>query len=141
MGKKMTNRAIEYILAIRYSQIVDDREFEKMKEIMTDDFVMTGAGYNFRSVADFIIQLDGLNQYSATFHLVGNQFGEWKNNKYQGETYCVASHIYANDGEEMKLDMGIRYADTIVKDGDNYKFSQRIFNLIWTQDLPTKSKK
>ncbi len=134
----MTDRPIEYTLAIRYSKIVDDRKFEKMKEIMTEDFVMTGAGMDFRSVADFIIQLDGLHKYSATFHFVGNQFGEWTGDQYQGETYCVASHIYDNDGVERKLDMGIRYEDTIVKDGDSYKFSQRIFNLIWTQDLPTK---
>lgn len=134
----MNNRPIEQQLAVRYSQIVDDREFEKMKEIMTEDFVMTGAGMDFRSVADFINQLDKLNQYSATFHFVGNQFGEWKDDQFQGETYCVASHIYEKDGVERKLDMGIRYVDTIVKDGHNYKFSQRIFNLIWTQDLPTK---
>ena len=134
----MNDRPIEYILAMRYAQIVDDRQFEKMKEIMTDDFVMTGAGMDFRSVADFIIQLENLHQYSATHHFVGNQLGEWLGDTYKGETYCIAAHIYESDGVERKLDMGIRYNDTIIKSGDSYKFSEREFNLVWTQDLPTK---
>ena len=134
----MTNRPIEYTLAMRYAQIVDDRDFKQMNDILTDDFVMTGAGMEFRSAEVFSSSLEMLNKYSATHHFVGNQLGEWEGETYTGETYCIAAHIYEKDGVERKLDMGIRYADTIVKDGDNYKFSQRLFNLIWTQDLPTK---
>lgn len=134
----MTDRPIEYILAMRYAQIVDDREFEKMQEIMSDDFVMSGPGLDFNNLADFVSSLTILNKYSATHHFVGNQLGEWQGDTYRGETYCIAAHIYEEDGVERKLDMGIRYGDTIIKVGDCYKFSERKFNLVWTQDLPTK---
>jgi len=132
----MNNRPIEQVLAMRYAKIVDTRKFDEMNEIMTVDFVMIGAGMEFRSVADFVASLTILKKYSATFHFVGNQLGVWDNDCYAGETYCVASHMYEKDGVERKMDMGIRYDDSIVKEGDLYKFNQRIFNLIWTQDLP-----
>jgi hypothetical protein len=132
----MNDRPIEQVLAMRYAKIVDTREFDEMNEIMTVDFVMIGAGMEFRSVGDFVASLTILKKYSATFHFVGNQLGVWDNDCYAGETYCVASHMYEKDGVERKMDMGIRYDDSIVKEGDLYKFNQRIFNLIWTQDLP-----
>ena len=124
-------------LAIRYAQFVDDREFERMREIMVENFTQSGPGFAASSLDEFIANLQVLNNYSATFHLVGNQYGEWQNDLYRGETWSVASHIYEKDGQQRKLDMGIRYQDVIETDGTAFRYLSRDLVIVWTQDLPT----
>ena len=77
------------------------------------DFRQQGPGFEANSLQAFVDNLSILDDYSATFHLVGNQLGEWHNKIYTGETWCVASHIYDKDGVQRKLDMGVRYQDII----------------------------
>ncbi|HUH37741.1 MAG TPA: nuclear transport factor 2 family protein [Spongiibacteraceae bacterium] len=127
---------IEYQLACTYAQIADDREFARMAEIMSADFKMRSAAYNFDSLADYIAGLEALRQFSATFHLVGNQVGQWSGETYRGQTWCTAMHLYEKDGVARKLDMGIRYDDYIAMVDGRFRYTRRDLNLIWTQDLP-----
>ena len=123
-------------LAIKYARFVDDRQFERMREIMAADFTQQGPGFTCSSLEEFISGLSVLDKYSATFHLVGQQCGDWHNDIYTGETWSVASHIYEQDGVQRKLDMGIRYADVIEAVGGTGKYISRDLHVIWTQDLP-----
>lgn len=127
---------IEYQLACAYAQIVDDREFARMEEIMSPDFKMANPIYSFDSRADYIAGLEAIRQYSATFHLVGNQVGEWKGETYRGQTWCTAMHMYEKDGVQRKMDMGIRYDDHISLVDGRYRYTRRDLNVVWTQDLP-----
>lgn len=127
-------------LAIRYAQIVDDREFERMIDIMCEDFTQQGPGFSAASVMEFIAGLAFLENYSATFHMLGQQSGDWEDDVYRGETYCVASHLYEKDGVPYKLDMGIRYKDHIVADGSSFKYQSRDLNVVYVQDLPLEMK-
>jgi SnoaL-like domain len=127
------------VLAMKYASFVDDRQFARMREIMSEDFTQSGPGFAANSLAEFIANLDILNNYSATFHLVGNQLGEWQNEIYSGETWAVASHIHEKDGVQFKLDMGIRYQDVIEDFAGTFKYASRDLKIIWTQDLPTHS--
>lgn len=133
----MKDNEIPRVLALKYAQFVDDRQFERMREIMVDNFTQAGPGFAAASLQEFIGNLQILNNYSATFHLVGNQLGEWQNDLYRGETWCVASHIYDKDGIQRKLDMGIRYQDLIESDGSGFKYLSRDLVVVWTQDMPT----
>ncbi len=128
---------IPYDLAVRYAQHVDNREFERFREIMLPSFTQEGPGFASGSLEEFIVNLGLLENYSATFHLVGQQIGNWDGGQYVGETWGVASHIYERDNEVRKLDMGIRYSDMIdLIDGSGW-FTSRNLNVVWTQDLPT----
>jgi hypothetical protein len=132
----MNESDIPRILAVQYARYVDDRAFERMREILSETFTQTGPGFHARSLEEFIAGLSILDNYSATFHLVGNQYGEWHNNIYSGETWCVASHLYPQEGVPRKLDMGIRYQDVIEDAGGGYRYVSRDLQVIWTQDLP-----
>ena len=133
----MIDTDIPETLAIKYAQFVDDRQFERMREIMVDNFTQSGPGFAANSLDEFITNLQVLNNYSTTFHLVGNQYGDWQNDLYRGETWSVASHIYEKDGQQRKLDMGIRYQDVIETEGTNFKYLSLDMVIVWTQDLPT----
>ncbi len=132
----MNESDIPRTLAVKYARFVDDREFERMREIMVDDFTQAGPGFASNSLDEFISSLSILDNYSATFHLIGNQYGEWQNDIYVGETWCVASHLHEEEGELRKLDMGIRYQDVIENAGGICRYLSRNLNVVWTQDLP-----
>ena len=98
--------------------------------------------YEINGLENFITAMQQLENYQSTMHQVMNVQGEWKGNLYNGETYCVASHIFNQDDKPHKLDMGIIYSDVIeVRDG-TAKFILRNFILKWQKtdilDLPTQ---
>lgn len=126
-------------LAAQYAQFVDNREFDRMREIMVPDFTQKGPGFGSDSLDEFISNLAVLDNYSATFHLVANQTGQWHNEIYTGETWGVASHLYEQEGIGRKLDMGIRYQDVIENTGDGFRYTSRDLNVVWTQDLPLQA--
>lgn len=123
-------------LATQYALFVDNREFARMAEIMLADFTQQGPGFAADSREVFIANLEFLRNYSETFHLIGNQYGEWQGGSYRGETWCVASHLYEKDGQGRKLDMGIRYQDDIVAVDGEYRYRSRDLKVVFTQDLP-----
>lgn len=127
---------IPRLLATRYALFVDNREFSRMAEIMLEDFTQQGPGFAAGSRDEFIANLEFLRNYSETFHLIGNQIGEWEGEHYRGETWCVASHLYEKDGQGRKLDMGIRYQDDIIAVDGEYRYRSRDLKVVFTQDLP-----
>ncbi len=132
----MDKRTIPRYLANQYVRIVDDCKFDQMTTIMWPDFSLQGPGYSVDSCEGFIDILEFLRRYSRTFHQLGSQFGEWEGEVYHGETYCVASHFYSEDGQERKLDMGIRYRETIEIREGQARYNTRHLNLVWTEDRP-----
>lgn len=124
-------------LALRYAQIVDDREFEAMREILIEGFTQRGPEWYCEGVDAFIAQLNVLvEHYSATLHLVGNQLGEWHGDVYHGETYSIASHLYEKAGQGRKLEMAIRYRERVEFLEGRYRYARRDVNVIWTSDQP-----
>ena len=126
-------------LAYRYAQLIDNRDYDNMSEVLLDGCDVTGPSVACHSLEEFRETFkQQLSRYSSTYHLIGNVLGEWRDDKWLGETYCTASLVYSQDGVERKLDLGIRYEDTVVKDGGSYKYSKRALTVVWQQDLPTK---
>ena len=124
-----------------YASIIDQRKFSSLNSIMWDDFSMLGQ-FEINGLENFITAMQQLENYQSTMHQVMNVQGEWKGNLYNGETYCVASHMFNQDDKPHKLDMGIIYSDVIeVRDG-TAKFILRNFILKWQKtdilDLPTQ---
>jgi hypothetical protein len=123
-------------LATLYARYVDDRSFDRLCDIMLEDIIVTSPKFRCEGLAQFIEVLQQLHKYSATLHLIGNQFGEWKDGGYQGETCCIANHIYEENGVGRKWEVGIRYEDTIVDHAGHPMFSRRHLNVLWELDQP-----
>ena len=124
-------------LAHRYARIVDDRAFDRFATIMLPEARISGPGYSMDGLPAILQGMQKLLEFDRTFHLVGNQLGEWQDAQlWVGETYCLASHVYPRDGAEWKLDMAIRYQDRIVRHAGELRFASRELRLAWVQDLP-----
>ena len=113
-----------------YASIIDQRKFSSLNSIMWDDFSMLGQ-FEINGLENFITAMKQLENYQSTMHQVMNIQGEWEENLYKGETYCIASHMFDKDDKPYKLDMGIIYSDVIeIRDG-TAKFLSRTFLLKW----------
>jgi len=113
-----------------YASIIDQRKFSSLNSIMWDDFSMLGQ-FEINGLENFITAMQQLENYQSTMHQVMNIQGEWEEDLYKGETYCIASHMFDKDDKPYKLDMGIIYSDVIeIRDG-TAKFLSRTFLLKW----------
>ena len=113
-----------------YASIIDQRKFSSLNSIMWDDFSMLGQ-FEINGLENFITAMKQLENYQSTMHQVMNIQGEWEEDLYKGETYCIASHMFDKDVKPYKLDMGIIYSDVIeIRDG-TAKFLSRTFSLKW----------
>jgi hypothetical protein len=122
-----------------YASIIDQRKFSTLSSIMWDEFSMLGQ-FEINGLENFITAMQQLENYQSTMHQVMNIQGEWSEDLYKGETYCIASHMFDKDNKPHKLDMGIIYNDVIeIRDG-TAKFLSRTFSLKWQKtdilDLP-----
>ena len=113
-----------------YASIIDQRKFSSLNSIMWDDFSMLGQ-FEINGLENFITAMQQLENYQSTMHQVMNIQGEWEENLYKGETYCIASHMFDKDDKPYKLDMGIIYSDVIEIRDDTAKFLSRTFSLKW----------
>ena len=113
-----------------YASIIDQRKFSSLNSIMWEDFSMLGQ-FEINGLENFITAMKQLENYQSTMHQVMNIQGEWEEDLYKGETYCIASHMFDKDDKPYKLDMGIVYSDVIeIRDG-TAKFLSRTFLLKW----------
>ena len=125
-----------------YASIIDQRQFSSLSSIMWDEFSMLGE-FEIIGLENFIAAMQQLENYKSTMHQVMNVQGEWDENVYKGETYCIASHMFDQDDKPYKLDMGIIYSDVIEIREETAKFISRIFSLQWKKtdilDLPEQN--
>ncbi len=127
---KLSTLLVPSKLSNLYASLIDQRKFSFLNSIMWDEFSMSGH-FEITGLENFIAAMQQLENYQSTMHQIMNVQGEWKENLYSGETYCVASHMFDKDNKPFKLDMGIVYSDVIEVREGTAKFISRVFSLKW----------
>ena len=127
---KLSTLLVPSKLSNLYASLIDQRKFSSLNSIMWDEFSMSGH-FEITGLENFIAAMQQLENYQSTMHQIMNVQGEWKENLYSGETYCVASHMFDKDNKPFKLDMCIVYSDVIEVREGTAKFISRVFSLKW----------
>jgi len=142
ISSKTSSAFIPSKLSNLYASIIDQRKFSSLSTIMWDEFSMSGH-FEINGLENFIAAMQQLENYQSTMHQIMNVHGAWNKRMYQGETYCVASHMFEKDDKPYKLDMGIIYSDVIEVREGTAKFISRVFSLKWQKtdmlDIPDKN--
>jgi ketosteroid isomerase-like protein len=133
-------------LAIRelvgaYARCADRRDAEGQKSLFTEDthFVvyMEGDGSEPTQVLDGREALtpvfDDLNRYQATMHFNGRTTISLDGDRATGESYCIAHHLFTQDGERNLMTAWLRYGDTFVKLDGAWLFAERNLYVDWTE--------
>ena len=122
-------------LAYRYAQAVDRRDADALVSVFTEDGIIARPGsvwQGHEKLRGIIARLDTL--YGTTFHTVRNQTATIDGDTAQAETYCVAMHILNSTGEKRtRMDMGIRYQDSFVRQDGVWRFARRELIVDWIE--------
>jgi hypothetical protein len=133
-------------LAIRelfdaYAHCADRRDAEGQKALFTEDthFVvyMEGEGteptqeLNGREALTPVF--DDLNRYEATTHFNGQSTVGLDGDRATGESYCLAHHLFTEDGERRLMVASLRYLDTFVKTDGVWLIAERKLYVDWTE--------
>ena len=137
-------------LAIRelvdaYAHCADRRDAEGQKSLFTEDthFVvyMEGQGSEPTQVLDGREALtpvfDDLNRYHTTMHFNGQTTISLDGDRATGESYCIAHHLFTEDGERKLMIAWLRYGDTLVKLAGVWLFAERNLYVDWTETRPS----
>jgi hypothetical protein len=133
-------------LAIRelvdaYAFCADTRDAEGQKALFTEDthFVVYMSAEGSHATDDLSGResltpvFDNLNTYDATMHFNGQSTVAPDGDRATGETYCLAQHVYSDDGERKLMIAAIRYEDSFVKTDGTWRFAERRLYVRWTE--------
>jgi len=138
-------------LAIRelvdaYAHCADRRDAVGQKSLFTEDthFVvyMDGRGSEPTQVLDGREALtpvfDDLNRYQATMHFNGQSTIALEGDRATGESYCIAHHLFTDNGERKLSVAWLRYADMFVKVDGDWLFAERNLYVDWAETRPSR---
>jgi ketosteroid isomerase-like protein len=137
-------------LAIRelvdaYAHCADRRDAEGQKSLFTEDthFLVYMQGQGSAPTQELTGRealtplFDDLNRYQATMHFNGQSTVALDGDRATGESYCIAHHLYTENGERKLMVAWLRYGDTFVKVDDAWLFAERNLYVDWIETRPS----
>jgi hypothetical protein len=137
-------------LAIRelvdaYAHCADRRDAEGQKALFTEDthlvVYMEGPGtepsqelHGREALTPVFAEL---NKYEATTHFNGQSTVTLAGERATGESYCIAHHLYTEDGTRKLMVASLRYLDTFVKADGSWLFAERELYVDWLETRPS----
>ena len=122
-------------LAALYAHAVDRRDADALVSLFVEDGIIERPGASWRGhekLRGIVARLNTL--YASTFHTVRNQTTSIDGATAQAETYSVAMHILkSTDGNRTRMDMGIRYQDSFVRQDGVWLFARRELIVDWVE--------
>ena len=130
---EQANRLAIRKLVDAYAHCADRRDADGQRSLFTEDthFVvyMDGQGSEPTQVLDGREALtpvfDDLNRYQATMHFNGQSTIALDGERATGESYCIAHHLFTENGERKLMIAWLRYGDTFVKVDGAWLFAER----------------
>ena len=131
----LRDRALIGALPQRYARGLDTRDFDAARAVFRDDCRVKGSVHE-DDIDPYWAQLvPGVRAYEATMHFMGNQYVDVEPGADTGfvETYAVAYHMEPADSGRADLVMGVRYQDTVARDGDGWLIANRVAKPVWVR--------
>ena len=76
-----------------------------------------------------------LNKYDVTTHFVGQStIFTLEDSRATGEAYCLAHHVYMQDGKRRLMLASLRYLDTFAKINGAWLFAERLLYVDWLEE-------
>lgn len=120
-------RDVELIRALpqRYAYGIDTRDFELVRSVFHPDCTVSGT-LEEGSIGPYLEGIaEGLEQWHATMHFMGNQYVTIDGDKGHVETWAYAWHLEADDSPLDDLHLGLRYQDDVVRVAQDWKIIRR----------------
>jgi hypothetical protein len=128
-----------------YAHCADRRDAEGQKSLFTEDthFVVYMDGQGSEPTQELHGRealtpvFDDLNRYQATMHFNGQSTIAFDGEGATGESYCIAHHLFTDNGERKLMVAHLRYGETFVKVDGAWLFAERKLYVDWTETRPS----
>ena len=121
-------------LVCAYPRAVDKREYNTLHGLFAEnaEYSIPHLKIMYKNQDEIVAGIKQIEpMFDKTYHTICNHTFEIVDTTASGEVYCVAMHFKSADGGTSKYDMGIRYQDQYVKQGDKWLFARRELILDW----------
>lgn len=137
---EVTDRALLRQLVQQYARAADLRDDEMFANAFTDDAILFTGRSEIVGRERLLDVVNRLSRYRVTMHLVGNHYVDLTGaDSATGQAYCVASHVYEEDGVDRVYVMNIVYNDTYRRGPDGWRIAERRLDVLWDEDRPLRS--
>jgi SnoaL-like domain len=119
----------------RYAHGLDVRDFGASRAVFRDDCYVKGSVREDPIDPYFEFLTAGVQRFEATMHFMGNQYVAVGPDADEGfvETYAVAYHLEPAGSGRQDLVMGVRYLDTVAREGDSWLIARRTVIPQWVR--------
>ncbi|MEV0720221.1 nuclear transport factor 2 family protein [Asanoa sp. NPDC050611] len=87
--------------------------------------------------ADLAESFGVLRNYERTTHFNGQSTVSVDGDRATGEAYCLAHHLWTEDGQRFLMVMSIRYDDVFVREDGCWLFASRKLIIDWVDRRPS----
>ncbi|MEV4534170.1 nuclear transport factor 2 family protein [Asanoa sp. NPDC049518] len=147
MTNHESDRAALRDLVDAYARLADRRDPAGQAALFTEDArvtVVMGGGPDAGEPAQVVegraaleSEFGGLRNYEQTTHFNGQSTVTLDGGSATGETYCLAHHLWTDNGQRVLMVMSIRYHDRFVRQDDRWLFAERQLIVDWVDRRPT----
>ncbi|MFC0027928.1 nuclear transport factor 2 family protein [Micromonospora chaiyaphumensis] len=146
MPEQVADRLAIRDLVDAYAHLADRRDAQGQAALFTDDArvaVYDGEPDTTEPVQvlngrDELAEAFGsLRNYDRTTHFNGQCTVTVDGDGATGETYCLAHHLWVEEGQRTLMVMSIRYQDTFVRQGGRWFFAERRLITDWVDRRPS----
>jgi hypothetical protein len=137
-------------LAIRalvdaYARCADRRDADGQKALFTEDthFVVYMDGEGSEPTQELTSRealtpvFENLNTYDVTTHFNGQSTVALDGDRATGESYCLAHHLFTDEGGRKLMLASLRYHDAFVRLDGTWRFAERKLYVDWTETRPS----
>ena len=143
----LPDRAAVRELVEAYAQRADRADGERAAELFTPDATLTvyitpeapEPTSVRRGRADIAEALDSVRRYRTALHIIASHTSTVTGDRADGETRCIAHHVYGEAGAERDRVLFIRYQDQFVRDGGRWLIAARELRVDAVTDRPLRS--
>ncbi|MEU4480551.1 nuclear transport factor 2 family protein [Micromonospora sp. NPDC023966] len=138
--EQATDRAALRELVDAYARLADRRDAQGQAALFTADarVAVYGGEPDTTEPTQVLIGRDelaaafgALQNYDKTTHFNGQSTVTIDGDRATGETYCLAHHLWTEEGQRSLMVMSIRYYDTFVRQDDRWFFAERQLITDW----------
>lgn len=119
---------------MRYCRGVDRRDLDLLlsafhPDALDEHGIFDGNAHEFARMA-----VDMLEQFTATSHMIVNEYAQIDGDSAHVESYVLACHRSERDGERIDMTMGARYVDRFERRDGHWKISHRAVLHDWNRE-------
>lgn len=129
----LDKQAIHEVL-MRYCRGIDRRDLELLLGVFHPDAldehgIFDGNAQEFARMA-----MDMLEQFTATSHMIMNEYVQLDDDTAHVESYVLASHRSERDGRKVDMTMGARYVDRFERRDGEWRIAHRAVVHDWNRE-------